>query len=195
MLEVDSVGIGRRSVEALDRRLAVAQGARPTYAHVGSTLVDAPPPPGVPEHTAAVEAPGTLAAAARALHRWAAHDGIHAHVHNGRAPLEAGTTVLVVAPFGPFEMAVPNRVVGVVDEPRRFGFAYGTLDGHAETGEERFLAEDLGDGCLRLSVRIHARPGSRLARLGRPVVRRLQDGATRRYLAAWAAAIAADPGR
>ena len=33
----------------------------------------------------------------------------------------------------------PCRVVYVVDEPDRRGFAYGTLPGHAESGEELFL--------------------------------------------------------
>jgi uncharacterized protein (UPF0548 family) len=32
---------------------------------------------------------------------------------------------------------VPCRVVYVVDEPRRAGFAYGTLPGHPEIGGER----------------------------------------------------------
>ena len=37
-----------------------------------------------------------------------------------------------------------GRVVYLVDEDGpvpRFGFAYGTLPGHAESGEERFLVE------------------------------------------------------
>ena len=33
------------------------------------------------------------------------------------------------------------RVVFVIDEPGRFGFAYGTLPRHVESGEERFLVE------------------------------------------------------
>ena len=33
----------------------------------------------------------------------------------------------------------PCRVVYVVDEPDRRGFAYGTLPGHPESGEELFL--------------------------------------------------------
>ena len=87
-------------------------------------------------------------------------------------------------------MAVPDRVVAVIDEDRRFGFAYGTLAGHAEAGEEAFLAEQVAPGRLRLTVRVQARPATFLARLGAPVVALLQKAAAKRYLSAWAAAIA-----
>ncbi len=43
----------------------------------------------------------------------------------------------VIVHLGP--VRVPCRVVYVVDEPDRRGFAYGTLPGHAESGEELFL--------------------------------------------------------
>src|SRR5207253_2806761 len=33
------------------------------------------------------------------------------------------------------------RIVYVVNEPRKFGFAYGTLPEHVESGEERFTVE------------------------------------------------------
>jgi uncharacterized protein (UPF0548 family) len=86
-------------------------------------------------------------------------------------------------------MAVPDRIVVVVDEPHRFGFAYGTLVGHAEAGEELFLAEQIAPGRLRLTVRVQARPATPLARLGTPLVTLLQRAAARRYLAAWSDAV------
>ena len=98
--------------------------------------------------------------------------------------------MLVVAPFGPLQIVVPNRVVAVVDESHRFGFAYGTLVGHPETGEELFMAEQFRAGRLHLSIRIQAGPATLLARLGRPIVMVLQRVAARRYLAAWADGIA-----
>ena len=101
-----------------------------------------------------------------------------------------GTTLLVVAPFGPFEMAVPNRIVHVTDEPERFGFAYGSLEGHAEGGEELFLAEQIGPGSLLLSVTVHAAPHSTAARLVGPLVLLLSREAAVRYLRAWSEAIA-----
>jgi uncharacterized protein (UPF0548 family) len=147
-------------------------------------------PEGVDEQRFEREVAGPLAQAARALRGWAAHQGIGARPHPPRAELAEGTTLLVVAPFGPLEMAVPNRIVAVVDEPARFGFAYGTLAGHDEVGEELFLAEAVAPGRLRLSATIHARPGSRPARAVGPLVTLLSHAAARRYLEAWAAAVA-----
>ena len=43
----------------------------------------------------------------------------------------------MIVHLGP--VRAPCRVVYVVDEPDRRGFAYGTLPGHAESGEELFL--------------------------------------------------------
>src|SRR5215831_11329104 len=59
-------------------------------------------------------------------------------------PIEVGTTVAVlVFHFGCWSLN-PARIVYVVDErgaTERYGFAYGTLPGHGETGEERFTVE------------------------------------------------------
>src|SRR5258705_3252907 len=43
----------------------------------------------------------------------------------------------VIVHLGP--VRAPCRGVYVVDEPDRRGFAYGTLPGHAESGEEQFV--------------------------------------------------------
>ena len=58
------------------------------------------------------------------------------------------------------------RVVYVVDEPGRFGLAYGTLPGHVERGEERFLVErDSTDGSVWYDLLAFSRPNSLVARL------------------------------
>jgi uncharacterized protein (UPF0548 family) len=36
-------------------------------------------------------------------------------------------------------LRAPCRIVYVIDEPDRRGFAYGTLPGHPERGEEAFI--------------------------------------------------------
>ena len=60
------------------------------------------------------------------------------------------------------------------DGRRVSGFAYGTLEAHAERGEERFLVELLPDGRVWYDVLAFSRPQHWLARLGGPVTRRLQ---------------------
>ena len=80
-------------------------------------------------------------------------------------------------------VVAPCRIVDVVDQPGRFGFAYGSLVGHPEQGEESFLVERTG---TRTSFRIDvcSRPGHPLVRAGGPVARRVQSVLTQRYLRA-----------
>ncbi len=125
-----------------------------------------------------------------ALSSWRAHDGIGAFVHPADAPIEVGTTLLVVLRAGPFAVVAPDRVVAVVDEPDRFGFAYGTVAGHPESGEESFVVERSGSGLVSMTVRVDARPATRPARLAAPVVDRVQRWALKRYLAAVRDAVA-----
>jgi len=70
------------------------------------------------------------------------------------------------------------RIIYVVDESGpicKFGFAYGTLPGHVESGEERFLIEwNLHDNSVWYDIVAFSRPNHFLARLGYPVVRRMQ---------------------
>ncbi|GAA2708164.1 hypothetical protein Apa02nite_057480 [Actinoplanes palleronii] len=59
----------------------------------------------------------------------------------------------VTARIGPFIVHEPVRVVAVVDEPMRCGFAYGTLFGHPVSGEEAFVVHRDSSGEVRLTLR------------------------------------------
>jgi uncharacterized protein (UPF0548 family) len=87
-----------------------------------------------------------------------------------------------------------SRIVYVVDEAgpmTRFGFAYGTLPDHVETGEERFLIEwDRADNRVRYDILAFSRPRHVLARLGNPMMRRMQKKFGRDSVAAMLRAVA-----
>ncbi|MBU2665411.1 DUF1990 domain-containing protein [Actinoplanes bogorensis] len=83
-----------------------------------------------------------------------------------------------------YGMTIPCRVVYVVDEPDRRGFAYGTLPGHPEAGEEAFLVRLDADGSVRFEIRAFSRPATLLTRLGGPVAKLVQRYATGRYMKA-----------
>ncbi|MGW1214534.1 DUF1990 domain-containing protein [Streptomyces sp. NPDC002499] len=74
----------------------------------------------------------------------------------------------------------PCRVVYTVDEPRRAGWAYGTLAGHPECGEELFLVDRTGDGTVWLTVSAFSRGAKWYARAGGPAARGLQNAYARR---------------
>jgi uncharacterized protein (UPF0548 family) len=83
---------------------------------------------------------------------------------------------------GPLRVAAPCRVVYVVDDPRRSGFAYGTLPGHPESGEEAFIVEHHGDDMVSFTITAFSRPAARIARVAGPAGRLIQSWTTSRYL-------------
>jgi len=79
-------------------------------------------------------------------------------------------------------ITAPGRVVYVIDEPGRRGFAYGTLRGHPESGEESFLVTLDEDGEVLFTVRAFSRPATLLARAAGPLGRVAQQLIAERYI-------------
>jgi uncharacterized protein (UPF0548 family) len=84
--------------------------------------------------------------------------------------------------LGPVRTWAPCRVVYVLDEADRKGFAYGTLPGHPERGEESFVVSIDDDELVTFTVTAFSRPARWFARLGGPVTRLVQRRVTWRYL-------------
>ena len=184
--------IGRRpSGPQLDAMLDRLAGVPVTYEHVGSTI-DPEPRPSV-RCTSLDVGSGrhTFDQAVRGLRLWLPQRGVGAKVHPGDAPLTVGTSLVVVLTAGPVTVMAPNRVVAVVDEPDRFAFAYGSLPGHPESGEESFSLQALADGTVRFTICVDAEPDTPLVRLAGPAVGWFQRRAIRRYLQAIADHVAA----
>lgn len=100
---------------------------------------------------------------------------------DGTAFLRPGDTANLVIPFGPFRVGSPVRIVYVIDEPARKGYAYGTLPGHPESGEESWLLTRSDDGSVWLTIRAFSRPSTGGWWLVYPVLRIVQEVYTRRY--------------
>ncbi len=95
----------------------------------------------------------------------------------------AAVDTLVLGRLGP--VWAPCRVVYVVDEPNRRGFAYGTLAGHPESGEERFgVRYDPASESVYAEVSAFSRPNTWWSKTGAPVAALLQRIVTKRYLRA-----------
>ena len=95
-----------------------------------------------------------------------------------------GVEVQLSIGTGPLTICAPCRVVYVIDDQREKGFAYGTLPGHPESGEERFSVVWREDDVVEMHIRAFSRPATWWSRLGGPVARRVQLGITRKYLRA-----------
>jgi uncharacterized protein (UPF0548 family) len=94
------------------------------------------------------------------------------------APIQVGADVAVSVHHFGFYSLNACRIVYIVDEDgsiKRFGFAYGTLAEHAESGEERFTVEwNRAEDKVWYDILAFSRPQKMLARVGYPVSRCLQ---------------------
>ncbi|QBF47055.1 DUF1990 domain-containing protein [Janibacter limosus] len=120
--------------------------------------------------------------AARGLLRWEMHRRAGLRVQASHGHVTAGAVAVLRLGVGRVALAAPVRVVHVVDEPRRQGFAYGTLPGHPESGEESFVLELQPGGSVDFTITAFSRPATWLARAAGPVGRRVQSSITDRYL-------------
>lgn len=113
-------------------------------------------------------------AAREAVRNWKMFPGGWTFVYPGETPLREGEAVAMAARVMGFWWLNSCRIVYAIDTERQFGFAYGTLPGHVEQGEELFLVEKDANGVVRYSIRAFSRPRHWLARLGYPLVRAWQ---------------------
>ncbi len=116
--------------------------------------------------------------ATEAIRAWQMFNMPWVSLHWRSAPIQIGTDVAVsIHHFGFFSLNA-CRIVYVVDEEvpiRRFGFAYGTLAEHAESGEERFTVEwNRANDSVWYDILAFSRPRQTIARLGYPLSRLLQ---------------------
>ena len=93
-----------------------------------------------------------------------------------RTPVATGMVVAVlIRHFGVWSLNGARVLYEIADANTGFGFAYGTLTNHEESGEEVFeVCLDAKSGDVIYRIRSVSRPQSALAKLGQPLVRMLQ---------------------
>lgn len=157
------------------------QGQLPfNYAEVGATKAELPA--GYAVNYARIrlgQGETTFKLAVAALRDWKMFDTDWAKICWPYAPIEAGSTVAVLARHFGFWSAHPARIIYLIDDvnqqERRFGFAYGTLAGHGMQGEETFIIEwQRGDDSVWYDLRSFSRPRQLLTTLAYPIARMLQ---------------------
>ena len=163
-------------------KLSDLSGRRFTYPEVGATAGDLPPGYRQVRMSRRI---GTgrqrFEAAADSVLRYGMLRGAGLAVSATAEVAEVGADVL--GRLGPF--VAPCRVVYVIAEPDRRGFAYGSLPGHAVRGEELFAVRyDPSDGAVYAEVVAFSRPATWWSRAGRPVLAVAQQVVSRRYLSA-----------
>ncbi|POX56565.1 DUF1990 domain-containing protein [Streptomyces sp. Ru71] len=152
-----------------------------TYEAVGATRDDlAACPPGFHSlhvRTRLGEGEAVFHRAAEAVLTWELHRamGVGINASADRAAKDVDVTVTLAG-----LIKAPCRIVWATEEPRRAGWAYGTLTGHPECGEEAFVVDRTGDGTVWLTVAAFSRPAKWYAKAGGAATRGLQHAYARR---------------
>lgn len=156
--------------------LAAERGLPCTYDDVGATRENRAPAGFEHDHDRQLLGSGEAAfnRARDAIRAWTMFPAPLAWIEPTGIPIAQGELAGVVIRALGIWWLNSARIVYVIDEPRRFGFAYGTLPGHVERGEERFSVEWLPDDTVWYDIRAFSQPRSWMVRLGKPVARGLQ---------------------
>jgi uncharacterized protein (UPF0548 family) len=139
-----------------------------TYAEVGAT-VRLPLPHGY-QHVVYRTRLGTVSFddAAEAVETFAMHRAAGIRVLTRSPRAAKGVRVIVALGVGGLRVLGPCEVVAIFAEPDLRGFAYGTLPGHPERGEEAFLVTREA-GVVFFEMRAFSRPARWFTRIGEPL--------------------------
>lgn len=173
------LSLQKPSAESI-RPFLEAQAKLPfTYSAVGATATT-PPTGYAVDHTRIKLGKGeqVFHAARAALQRWEQFRLGWVEAWSPDTPIQVGEVVAVMGRAIGLWWLNACRIVYVEEESgpiSKFGFAYGTLPGHVESGEERFLIEwDRDDDSVWYDILAFSRPNHFMTRLGYPMVRRTQ---------------------
>ena len=157
-----------------------------SYSAVGSTQTDAPAGYTADHNRISVgHGLDQFETAKAAIDAWKMFELDWIELFPSRPSVQAGTTVAVAIHHLGFWSVNISRIVYLVDEETRYGFAYGTSLCHSEEGEERFLVEyDKATGEVWYDLYAFSKPRHPLARIGYLIARHLQKRFARESLAA-----------
>jgi len=112
--------------------------------------------------------------ACRLVKEWHMYDQSWLELYPKPPKIDEGTVGCVAAKHLGFYSVSSFKVIYHLDEEERFAFAIGTLPGHVERGEERFMVEHSGSDAVWLDILAFSRPGQPLVKLGAPFARLMQ---------------------
>lgn len=121
-----------------------------------------------------------------ALMHWQINREAGFFVQPQHAAVRLNEHVAVALPLaGLFAVTATCKVVAIIAEGDRTGFAYGSLPNHPEQGEEAFwVSFDEATEDVTLTIRSVSRPASWFTKLGAPVAAGIQRKAVEHYLEA-----------
>jgi uncharacterized protein (UPF0548 family) len=149
--------------------VCVVQGSDVTYAEIGASAT-LPMPAGYHHLTYRLRLGAVpIEAVGEAVVSFALHRAAGIRIVTGATRAAVGVRLTVVVGVGPVRLTAPCEVVAVFEEPDRRGFAYGTLPGHPESGEEAFFVTRDAHGDVWFEARSFSRPASWFTKLAGPL--------------------------
>ena len=183
------------SPTTVDKFLRQAKGHAFSYSEVGLTRGGDSAGYTVDHNRVTLGAgPRVFRDAVSALRAWQMFNLGWVRVFPRDAPITVGTTVVVVIRHFGFWSMNASRIIYLIEEDQRLGFAYGTLSHqHAEQGEERFSVEWNSESDLvTYDLLAFSRPQEWQAKVALPVVRRLQRKFARDSMEAMVRAVSSE---
>ncbi|HBE81480.1 MAG: DUF1990 domain-containing protein [Blastocatellia bacterium] len=168
--------LARPKYAEIEAYLAAAESTTFSYLDIGATQTH-PPDGYVVDHNRVQIGRGfeDWDRAKHAVRKWKMFDLGWAELLFTDTPIEKDRIVAILVNHFGFYSLNAARIVFTINERSRFGFAYGTLTDHVESGEERFMVEiNERTGEVWYDLFAFSRPNHLLAKLGYPLTRRLQ---------------------
>jgi uncharacterized protein (UPF0548 family) len=171
------ISISKPGETAIKTFLEKEASASLTYRPEGGTRVSDPVPGYDNDYQRVVVGQGQadFDKAKAALQTWKHFPAAWTAILPEKTPVAEGRVLSMFFRLFGFWWINSCRIVYVVDEPRRYAFAYGTLPGHIESGEEVFCVEMDDAGKVWYVLRAFSRPKVWYVRLGYPFARLLQE--------------------
>jgi uncharacterized protein (UPF0548 family) len=176
---IKAMGLTVLSSEVRDR----LADAELTYHEVGATAGDLPAGYHQLSRSATIgHGRQVFSEASDAVRHWQVQRRAGLQVAASSPSVAADAVLILGIGIGPLRILAPCRVVYVLEEPRRSGFAYGTLAGHPESGEEAFIIEHHRTDAVSFTITAFSRPATQLARIAGPLGTIAQRLIASRYL-------------
>jgi uncharacterized protein (UPF0548 family) len=171
--------VRKPSPEEVQAFLDAQKDAELSYAQVGASKDTPPRGYRVDHHRVQLgEGENTYSKAIKALYDWRMYETGWTFMHPHDPPVTKGATIVILAHHAGLWSLNGCRIVYKLDAKhpvRRCGFAIGTLQDHAERGEERFLVEwDPRDDAVWFDILAFSRHHQTLAKVGFPVANAIQ---------------------
>lgn len=120
------------------------------------------------------EGPEVFTAARKVIREWKMFPSSWTKVYPDQAPIRTGQRVAVLFKLMGLWWWNSSEIQYTIEEADRFGFAYGTLPGHVESGEELFLVEIDDSEKVWYKIKAFSRPAYWVVNLVYPYARSQQ---------------------